>query len=357
MEEQQVHNQELKGWLDYAMANHASDLHLLAGSPAAVRIDGKLRFIDQTVLSGEQLDTIITSFIGEALSKRVATDRKELDFAFSYQHIRLRCNIFYVKGTLSASMRLLSNVIPDLAELGVPPIVAEFTKSNQGLVIVTGPTGHGKSTTLASLTNRVAQERQGHIVTIEDPIEFLLESKKCIVSQREVGIDTPSFGSALRSVLREDPDVVLLGEMRDLESIETALQIAETGHLVFTTLHTNSAAQTADRIISVFPATQQNQIRQQLSEMLLGVVSQRLLPKIQGGRVLASEVMVVNSAIRAVIRDGKTHQIPNILQTSAADGMISLDKSLADLVAQGTVAIDDALKWSVDPKSLKTLIY
>jgi twitching motility protein PilT len=228
---------------------------------------------------------------------------------------------------------------------------------NQGLVIVSGPTGHGKSTTLAAMVNQILHERRAHLVTIEDPIEYVFTSQKSIISQREVGIDTPSFASALRAALREDPDIVLLGEMRDQETMEAALQIAETGHLVLTTLHTNSAAQTANRIIDVFPPHQQEQVRVQLSEVLLGIASQRLLPRVQGGRVLASEIMIANSAVRSLIREGKTHQIPNLIQTSAAEGMMGLDKSLAELVSRGEVSIDDALAWSLDPKTLKMMIY
>ena len=224
-------------------------------------------------------------------------------------------------------------------------------------MIITGPTGHGKSTTLASMINQVASEKRGHIITIEDPIEYSFENKKSMISQREVGVDTPSFGMALRAALREDPDMVLVGEMRDMETVEAALQMAETGHLVLTSLHTNSAAQTADRIIDMFPSSQHSQVRMQFSEVLLGIISQRLLPKVQGGRVLATEVLMVNMAVRSLIREGKTHQIPNLIQTSAAEGMVSLDKALAELVGRGEVAIDDALSWSLDPKALKMMIY
>jgi twitching motility protein PilT len=228
---------------------------------------------------------------------------------------------------------------------------------SQGFVIITGPTGHGKSTTLAAMINQINHTRSEHIVTIEDPIEYVFEHEKSIISQREVGSDTNSFSRALRSALREDPNVVLIGEMRDLETIEAALTIAETGHLVFTTLHTNSAAQAADRIVDVFPPHQQQQVRMQLANVLLGVVSQRLIPKAQGGRVAACEIMIANSAVRNTIREGKTHQLGNIIQTSAAEGMISMDKVLAELVSKGDITIDSALTWAMDPKAFKMMVY
>jgi twitching motility protein PilT len=322
-----------------------------------LRIDSLLRPVDIPPYTVEKVNEMIGGFLGEKLLQRLVSTRRELDFSFSYSKIRFRCNIFFQKGSLAASLRLLPNEIRDLASLGVPTVVGKMLEHNQGLVIVSGPTGHGKSTTLAAMVNQILHERRAHLVTIEDPIEYVFTSQKSIISQREVGIDTPSFASALRAALREDPDIVLLGEMRDQETMEAALQIAETGHLVLTTLHTNSAAQTANRIIDVFPPHQQEQVRVQLSEVLLGIASQRLLPRVQGGRVLASEIMIANSAVRSLIREGKTHQIPNLIQTSAAEGMMGLDKSLAELVSRGEVSIDDALAWSLDPKTLKMMIY
>lgn len=348
---------ELTFLLDHAIEHKASDLHIVCDASPTIRVDGQLIPVDRPVYTAAKANEVISGLIGEEMHKRITENRKELDFSFSYEGLRFRCNVFFQKGVLAASLRLLPNSVPDFAELGVPAAAGKLIEHNQGLIIVAGPTGHGKSTTLAAMVNVIAAQRRGHIITIEDPIEYVFEHKKSIVSQREVGSDTPSFGSALRAALREDPDVVLVGEMRDQETMEAALQLAETGHLVLTTLHTNSAAQTADRIIDVFPPHQQSQVRVQLSEVLLGVISQRLLPKTKGGRILATEVMIANSAVRSILREGKTHQLPNLIQTSAAEGMIGLDKSLAELVTAGEISVDDALAWSLDPKALKMMIY
>ena len=357
MAEVQTHNQEFTDLLDFAIDQKASDIHIMSGTPPMIRIDGSLRPVDVPAYTPEKANEMIAGFIGHTLHEKIVATRKEIDFSFSYKELRFRCNTFFQKGILTTSLRLLPTEIKTLSSLGIPAIAGKMIEQNQGLIIVSGPTGHGKSTTLAAMINAIAAERHGHIITIEDPIEYVFEHKKSIICQREVGTDTPSFSSALRAALREDPDVVLVGEMRDLETMEAALQIAETGHLVLTTLHTNSAAQTANRIIDVFPTHQQDQVRIQLAEVLLGIVSQRLMPRVQGGRVLATEVMVANSAIRSIIREGKTHQLPNLIQTSAAEGMVSLDKSLAELVIRGEVSVNDALAWSLDPKALKMMIY
>lgn len=258
---------------------------------------------------------------------------------------------------MSASLRLIPKTIRTIKELGLPPILEKFTEHNQGFVILTGPTGSGKSTTLAAMIDKINTEKRKHIVTIEDPIEYVFEHKESLITQREVGSDTNSIARALRSSLREDPDVVLIGEMRDLETIEASLTLAETGHLVLATLHTNSAAQTADRIINVFPPHMQQQISSQLASVLLGVVSQRLIPKVAGGRVLACEIMLANNAIKSLIREGKTYQIPNVIQTSASEGMITLDKVLAELVSKGDISLEDALNYANDPKSFKMMVY
>lgn len=348
---------EMKSLLDLSIEKKASDLHLTVGLPPILRIDGRLTPItDKGVLTAESCEKLILSIMLPDQVERLR-QRKEIDFSFGYQQTRFRSNVFYQKGYLSASLRLISLKVKTIDELGLPPILEKFTLVSQGLVIITGPTGHGKSTTLAAIIEHINQNRSDHIITIEDPIEYVFEHKKCIVSQREVSSDTNSFARALRSALRQDPDVILVGEMRDLETIDAALTLAETGHLVFTTLHTNSAAQTADRIIDVFPPHQQQQIRMQLANVLLGVVSQRLLPRISGGRVLSCEIMMANSAVRNTIREGKTHQLPNIIQTSASEGMISLDKVLAELVSKGEITIDDALAWSLDPKAFKMMVY
>ncbi len=357
MLQQTALNQEFATLLDYAIERGASDIHIIGGVAPTIRVDTQLLLIDGPAYTPEKATEVISGFIGPQMFERISSTRKELDFSFTYRELRFRANVFFTRGALSISLRLLPAATRSLEELGLPQVVTKFTTHNQGLVIIAGPTGHGKSTTLAAMINQIASERRGHIITVEDPIEYVFEHKKSIVSQREVGSDTPSFTSALRSALREDPDVVLVGEMRDLETMEAALQMAETGHLVLTTLHTNSAAQSADRIIDVFPPHQQGQVRTQLSEVLLGIVSQRLLPRVQGGRVLATEVMVANSAVRSLIREGKTYQIPNLIQTSAAEGMTGLDKSLAELVNKGEISVDDALAWSLDAKALKMMIY
>lgn len=348
---------QMKGLLDIAISKNASDLHITVGLPAMIRIDGKLLVAgDDTPITAETAERLLMSITTPEQAERL-NQRRELDFSFGYQKTRFRTNAFYERGSLGAALRLIPMAIKTMEELGVPPILERFTEPSQGFVIITGPTGHGKSTTLASLIQSINKKRAEHIITIEDPIEYVFEHDKSIIVQREVGSDTNSFSRALRSALREDPNVVLVGEMRDLETIEAALTLAETGHLVFTTLHTNSAAQTADRIIDVFPPHQQQQVRMQLANVLLGVVSQRLLPRVQGGRVLATEIMMANSAVRNTIREGKTHQLPNIIQTSAAEGMIALDKVLAELVSRGEITIDTALAWAIDPKAFKMMVY
>jgi len=325
--------------------------------PPTIRIDGKLVAIpDTAVLNQDKIRELIASFTPKEMVDAFR-QRKELDFSFGFKDVRFRVNLYYQKGFESASLRLIPTNIKTIKDLGLPPILEKFTEHTQGFVIITGPTGSGKSTSLAALINKINEEQRKHIITIEDPIEYVFEHKQSIISQREIGPDTDSFGKALRSVLREDPDVVLIGEMRDLETIEAALTIAETGHLVFSTLHTNSSSQTADRIINVFPEHMRQQVANQLASVLLGVVSQRLIPKVGGGRVLAAEIMLGNSAIRSLIREGKTYQIPNIIQTSASEGMISLDKVLAEYVSKGEITLEDALTWAIDPKSFKMMVY
>jgi len=343
--------------LDIAIAAGASDVHIMANTAPCLRVNGVLKPVESPPLTAEASTGLLSEFIGTERLKVMEDDRKEQDFAFGYKDLRFRTNVFWQKGSLAAAIRILPKEIKTLEELGIPEAAIRMTEHNQGLIIVAGPTGHGKSTTLAAMLQKIAAEREGHIITIEDPVEYVFEHKRSIIAQREVGQDTPSFSSALRTALREDPDVVLVGEMRDLESIEAALQLAQTGHLVLTTLHTNSAAQTANRIIEVFPPHQQDQVRIMLAETLVGILSQRLLPKVQGGRMLATELMLANSAVGAIIREGKSHQLPNLIQTSAAEGMVGLDNSLAELVRAGHISIDDAMAWSLDPKALRLLIY
>jgi len=285
--------------------------------------------------------------------KELLLTNKELDFSFALgTAARFRVNAFYQKGYLSGALRLIPNRIPNLDELHLPKVLGNLTKLRQGLVLVVGPTGHGKSTTIAALLNIINEERGEHLITVEDPIEYIFPSKKSIIAQREMHLDTHSWEIALRSVLREDPDVVLIGEMRDYETIESVLTIAETGHLVFTTLHTNSAAQTIDRIVGVFPENMQGQVRMQLSNVIEAVISIRLLPGQGGGRYPATEILLATPAVRNVIREGKTHLIDNIIITSSNIGMSTLEVSLAELVKTGKISTETALSYSLRPQEL-----
>ncbi len=347
---------QLAEYITAAINQKASDIHLISGAPAVVRRFGRLYTVSEGPLSPDTVAKMIQSVLSEKTFEDFL-NKKELDFSVASGNVRLRANAYFEKSSPALSLRLITADIPKIQELGLPEVVRNFTKSSQGFLLITGPTGHGKSTTLAALVEHINTERSEHIITLEDPIEYIFTPRRSIISQREVGVDTLNFADALRSALREDPNVILVGEMRDLETIEAALTLAETGHLVFATLHTNSAAQTADRIVDVFPSHKQSQIRLQLSSVLLGIVSQRLLPKIQGGRILACEVLVANNAVRNLIREGKNHQIPNVIATGAADGMISLDKQLVQLVTQGFITAEEATSWAVDQKNFKLQLY
>ena len=308
------------------------------------------------ILTTEIVDTLIFSTLDSMQRETLAKD-KEFDYSFAFGEIaRFRVNAFNEKGHLAAAFRLIPTKMPTIEELGMPQVISGFADYPRGLVLVTGPTGSGKSTTLAAIINKINSEKSVHILTIEDPIEFTHKSKRSLVAQREVHYDTYSFSRALKSALREDPDVVLLGEMRDLETISAAITIAETGHLVFATLHTNSAAQSVDRMIDVFPAEQQPQIRSQLAGILMAVCSQRLVPAIGGGRVCAAEIMVANTAIRSIIREGKTHQLDTAIQTGASEGMQTMDRTLAKLVQQGTVTYDSAREYAVDVREFERIV-
>ena len=289
--------------------------------------------------------------------KAIFAEKKEHDLSYSLEDkARFRVNVFMQKGFAAAALRLIPVKVRTVEELGLPPIVHDFTKMSQGFVLVVGPAGHGKSTTLAALVDEINHTRTDHIVTIEDPIEYLFSQDRAIISQREVGADTMGFHRALKSVLRQDPDVLMIGEMRDSASIGTAMTAAETGHLVFATLHTNSAAQTIDRIIDSFPAEQQSQVTSQLAATLVAIVSQRLIPKIDGGRIPAMEIMFVNAAIRNLIRERKSYQINLVIETSAQEGMITLNRSLASLVDRRIVSLEQALIYSLNPGELKVLV-
>ena len=343
--------------LEACIKHGASDLHIQVGLPPILRIDGSLVPIPNTpILTTEIVDTLIFSTLDSMQRETLAKD-KEFDYSFAFGGIaRFRVNAFNEKGHLAAAFRLIPTKMPTIEELGMPQVISGFADYPRGLVLVTGPTGSGKSTTLAAIINKINSEKSVHILTIEDPIEFTHKSKRSLVAQREVHYDTYSFSRALKSALREDPDVVLLGEMRDLETISAAITIAETGHLVFATLHTNSAAQSVDRMIDVFPAEQQPQIRSQLAGILMAVCSQRLVPAIGGGRVCAAEIMVANTAIRSIIREGKTHQLDTAIQTGASEGMQTMDRTLAKLVQQGTVTYDSAREYAVDVREFERIV-
>ena len=329
-----------------AKNHHASDIHLVYGLPPKYRVDGQLENMAEVPLTEEDCTSLGKWLAQEQFLS--LTHSGELDFSREISGIRCRCHIFKQQGRLSAAVRLLSETIPELHSLGLPPSVPEFTRLHKGIVLVTGETGSGKSTTLAALLNEINHTRKDHIVTLEDPIEYIYTPDHCVINQREIGRDTASFSEGLRASLREDPDVILIGEMRDRDTIETAITAAETGHLVFGTLHTDCASDAVDRIVQVFPEGMQNQIRLQLSMTLAAVIAQQLLPKKNGGRVLASEVMVVTDAIRNLIRTGNTPQIANAVSTSAAIGGQTMDQSLAALVRSRQIDRDLALEYGKD---------
>lgn len=346
---------ELTGLLEEAKNKKASDLHITVGVPPQVRVNGSLVALeDQPRLMGDDTRALVESIMGER-QKALFEERGEVDFSFGIPALgRFRVNAFKQRGTVAAAFRLVDTEIPRPENLGLPPTVIDLYKKNSGLVLVTGPTGSGKSTTLASLIQRINETKRSHIITLEDPIEYLYRHDKSLVNQREVGLDTQSYAAALRAALREDPDVILVGEMRDLETISTAITAAETGHLVFSTLHTIGAASTIDRIIDVFPAGQKEQIRTQLSMVMEAVISQRLLPKADGsGRVGVFEVLHVNPAVRSLIREGKTYQIPSVLQTNRKAGMITMDDALTEQYRAGVISRKTLVEYAMDPVAME----
>ncbi len=349
--------QEIDDLLAITAQEDASDLHLSVSCFPTVRIDGRLvPLTNKEILTPQTTEGLIFSILSEKQREEFIT-KKEIDLSYEIEgKTRFRVNIYYQRGYMSAAFRLISSKIRTLEELNMPTSVYDFTTPTQGFVLIVGPSGHGKSTTLAALIDKINHERYDHIVTIEDPIEYVYTQDRCIVNQREVHLDTKSFGNALRSTFREDADVILVGEMRDWETISTAVTAAETGHLVFATLHTNNAAQTIDRIIDSFPASQQNQIRSQLAANLLGIVSQRLIPRIGGGRIPAVEIMVASSAVRNLIRENKIHQLDLVINTSADVGMVSLNNSLAALVRNGDISIENAEIYSTNVSDLIMLL-
>lgn len=346
----------LRELLELMVKRNASDLHLTVGSPPQLRIDGKLAKTEFDPLTPEDTRKLAYSIMSEKQRKRFE-EQSELDLSFGIEQMsRFRCNVFIQRGNVAVALRLIPFRIRSFEELGLPKVVADFAKLPRGLVLLTGPTGSGKSTTLAAVINKVNLERHDHILTVEDPIEYLHRHNCALINQREVYSDTPSFASALKYALREDPDVVLIGEMRDLETTNAALTISETGHLVFATLHTNSCAESINRIIDIFPTNQQEQVRVVLSFVLQAVVTQQLIPRIGGGRVLALEMMVCTPAIRALIRDDKIHQIYSMIQAGQKYGMKTMNQSLAELYLGKKITLADALGRSTNIQELNEMI-
>lgn len=348
--------------LELTIENKASDLHLQVNIPPTVRVDGTLRpLTNYPALTGQDIETMVYGILTPE-QKELLISNKELDFSYDLNKLdsqhqgRFRINAYFEKGEAAAVFRFLSSNIPQIEQLHLPKVVHEFAKLRQGFVLVTGPTGHGKSTTLASIINEINMSRSGHILTIEDPIEFIYPKGNSIISQREMGLDTHSWTMALRSALREDPDIVLIGEMRDIDTMQAALTIAETGHLVFSTLHTNSASQSIDRIVDAFPADQREQIRTQLASVLRGIVSQRLLPQIGGGRIPGVEILLGSNAVASNIREGKTHLIDSVIQTSKDIGMMPLESSLAELVLNGSVTLETAKEFALREAELLRMV-
>jgi twitching motility protein PilT len=343
--------------LEEVVKRTASDLHLQVGLSPMLRIDGRLAPIQGIVpMTEETVENLVFSLLDEE-QKQILLRDKEFDFSFAFGNLgRFRVNAFHERGNLAAAMRLIPNEIRTTEQLGMPKILSKFTEYPRGLVLVTGPTGSGKSTTLAALIDQINTNETKHIITVEDPIEYNHSSKKSLIAQREVHYDTYSFSAALRSALREDPDVVLIGEMRDLETIAAAITIAETGHLVFATLHTNSASQTIDRMVDVFSPHQQPQVRAQLGNILMAICSQRLIPALGGGRVAAAEILVATPAVRNIIREGKSYQLEAVIQTGAEFGMQSMDRELVNLIHAGTISYDEARNYAVDLDELDRLM-
>jgi twitching motility protein PilT len=339
---------KLEKLFSLAISNKASDIHLMMGISPRLRVDGELMGVSSwTDIDDNLTKEMILSMLNDNQKTKLES-KKELDFSFDAQNSRFRANVYFQKETLACALRILPEEILSFEELGLPDFFKNFVELKQGFVLITGPTGHGKSTTVAAILEEINKSRESHIVTIEDPIEYLLKPKKSIISQRELGGDTDSFPSALRSCLRQDPNVVFIGEMRDLDSIQSALTIAETGHLVFSVLHTNSSSQTVDRIVDVFPGNVKEQVKVQLASVLTAVVSQRLLPAIGGGRIPAFEIMMNTSATKNMIREGKTFMLDNVIQTSADVGMVGLDTYLAKLVLAGKIAEEVAVNYAIN---------
>ncbi|EKE21748.1 MAG: hypothetical protein ACD_7C00142G0011 [uncultured bacterium] len=349
--------QKLKSHLLTVAQQGASDLHLVVGRHPTIRVDGKLiPLLEEEVLTAPKTKEFSKILLTENYEKELLQEG-QVNFAYNFEgKARFRTSVYFQQGNLSIAMRLVQSKIRTLEELEVNTNLYDFTKYSQGLVLVTGPVGHGKSTTLAAIIDYINHTQDKHILTIEDPIEYVYQQDRCIINQREVGEDSKDFAVALRGIFREDVNVLLIGELRDLDTISTAMTAAETGHLIFATLHTNNSAQTVDRIVDVFPAHQQNQIRSQLANVLLGVITQRLIPRIGGGRVAAMEIMLKNHAVANLIRENRSYQLDSVIETSLKEGMISLDRSLSQLVREGIISIDEAFTYTSNREYLKTII-
>jgi len=351
------YKQKLNELLLVTARQGASDLHLAVGRHPSLRIDGALIPLrEEPVLIPEVAENLIFNLLTPEQKEKFLQE-KEIDFSYSFEDkARLRVNVFNQRGYSAAALRVIPAQIKTIEELNLPPILHDFTRLSQGFILVVGPAGHGKSTTIAALLDEINHMRTEHIITVEDPIEYIFTQDKSIISQREVKIDTLNFHRGLRSLLRQDPDMIMIGEMRDRESIATAMTAAETGHLVFSTLHTNSASQTIDRIIDSFPAEQQSQVSSQLAATLVGIVSERLIPRIDGGRMPACEVMFINPAIRNLIRERKAYQIDLVIETSAQEGMITLNRSLVELVQKNEISLENAELYSLNSSELRILL-
>ncbi len=351
------YKQKLNDLLLMCAKQDASDLHIAVGRHPTLRIDGALvPLTKESILTPQDAEGLVGAILTEPQKGELSL-KKQVDFSYTFEDkARFRVNAYYQRGFMAMALRLIPAKVKTIEELRLPPIVHDFSSISQGFVLVVGPAGHGKSTTLAAIIDEINHNTTDHIITIEDPIEYLFLQDKSIVSQREVKIDTVDFSDALRSLLRQDPDVVMIGEMRDTESISTALTAAETGHLVLATLHTNSASQTIDRIIDSFSAEQQSQVASQLSAVLVGIVSERLIPRIDGGRIPACEIMIANPAIRNLIRERKTYQIDLVIETNSQEGMITLNRSLADLVKRREISLENAETYSLNPSELRILL-
>ncbi len=351
------YKQKLNELLLVTAKQNASDLHIAVGKRPTIRVDSVLiPLAKESILTKEIAEGLVAAMLTEEQMKTLL-EKRQIDFSYNFEDkARFRVNVYFQREFVAAALRLIPAQVRTIDELGLPPVIHDFAKLNQGFILIVGPAGHGKSTTLAAVLDEINHTRNDHIITIEDPIEYIFSQDRSILSQREVGKDTLSFKDALRAILRQDPDVIMVGEMRDPETIAIAMTAAETGHLVFSTLHTNSAAQTIDRIIDSFPPDQQGQIVSQLASTLVAIVSQRLIPRVGGGRVPATEIMLVNPAIRNLIREKKIYQVDLVIETSVQEGMISLNRSLANLVRKKEISAEQAEGYSLNPSELRILL-